>query len=111
SIRVRKRGVPCDTHIEYYTFSITNTITPNSDGINDTVDFSEISKFGNFEGSIFDKYGKAIFKVSSKNPVWDGKYLGRPLPTDTYWYSLSWIDPISKNPVELSGWILLKNRE
>lgn len=111
SIRVRKRGVLCDTSTEYYTFLMSNTITPNSDGINDVIDFSEISKFGNFEGSIFDKYGKAIFKISSKNPIWDGKYLGRSLPTDTYWYSLSWIDHISKKPVELSGWILLKNRE
>lgn len=111
SIRVRKRGILCDTHTEYYTFLMTNTITPNSDGINDVIDFSVISKFGNFKGNIFDKYGKVVFQVSSKNPIWDGKYIGRPLPTDTYWYSLSWMDDISKKPIELSGWILLKNRE
>jgi len=111
SIRVRKRGVLCDTHTEYYTFLMNNTITPNSDGINDNIDFSIISKFGDFKGSIFDKYGKVVFEVSSKNPVWNGKYVGMPLPTDTYWYSLSWTDQITKQPVQLSGWILLKNRE
>lgn len=111
SIRVRKRGILCDTHTEYYTFLMNNTITPNSDGINDNIDFSIISKFGNFKGSIFDKYGKVVFEVSSKNPVWNGKYIGMPLPTDTYWYSLSWTDQITKQPVQLSGWILLKNRE
>lgn len=111
SIRVRKRGVLCDSHTEYYTFLMNNTITPNSDGINDNIDFSIISKFGDFKGSIFDKYGKVVFEVSSKNPVWNGKYVGMPLPTDTYWYSLSWTDQITKQPVQLSGWILLKNRE
>ncbi|MDR4950983.1 choice-of-anchor L domain-containing protein [Chryseobacterium sp. ES2] len=111
SIRVRNKETSCDTNVEYYTFFMANVITPNSDGINDVIDFSEISKYGNFEGSIFDKYGKAVFKPTSKTPIWNGKYIGNPLPTDTYWYKLFWQDKISKKNVELSGWILLKNRE
>lgn len=111
SIKVRQQGVLCDTSIEYYTFFISNVITPNSDGKNDVIDFSEISKYGNFEGSIFDRYGKTVFKASPKTPIWDGKYIGRPLPTETYWYKLSWEDRITKKPVQISGWILLKNRD
>lgn len=111
SIKVRNNGAICYSEIEYYTFFMSNVITPNSDGINDIIDFSEISKYGNFGGSIFDKYGKIIFKLNPKNPIWDGKYIGRPLPTDTYWYQLVWEDRISKKPVQLSGWVLLKNRE
>ncbi|MCP1299624.1 choice-of-anchor L domain-containing protein [Chryseobacterium sp. S0630] len=111
SIRVRNKETSCDTNVEYYTFFMANVITPNNDGINDVINFSEISKYGNFEGSIFDKYGKAVFKPTSKTPIWDGKYIGNPLPTDTYWYKLFWQDKISKKNVELSGWILLKNRE
>ncbi|MCU7615472.1 T9SS type B sorting domain-containing protein [Chryseobacterium sp. GMJ5] len=111
TIKVRNRGAACDSSTEYYTFFMSNVITPNSDGINDVIDFSEISKYGNFDGNIFDKYGKVIFKPTSKTPIWDGKYIGRPLPTDTYWYRLFWLDRITKKPVESSGWILLKNRE
>ncbi|MDQ0592729.1 gliding motility-associated-like protein [Chryseobacterium ginsenosidimutans] len=111
SIRVRNRGATCDTTAEYYTFFMANVITPNSDGKNDVIDFSEISKYGNFEGGIFDRYGKAVFKPSTKTPIWDGKYIGRPLPTETYWYKLQWEDRITKKPVQLSGWILLKNRD
>ncbi|MGI9582806.1 T9SS type B sorting domain-containing protein, partial [Chryseobacterium sp. RRHN12] len=111
SIRARNKGTSCDTSAEYYTFFMSNVITPNSDGINDVIDFSEISKYGNFEGSIFDKYGKTVFKLTSKTPIWDGKNIGNPLPTDTYWYKILWQDRISKKNVELSGWILLKNRE
>lgn len=111
SIRVRNRGASCDTTAEYYTFFMANVITPNSDGKNDNIDFSEISKYGNFEGGIFDRYGKTVFKPSTKTPVWNGKYIGNPLPTGTYWYKLQWEDRITKKPVELSGWILLKNRD
>lgn len=110
-IKVRNRGALCETNTTYYTFFMSNVITPNYDGINDVIDFSIISKYGNFEGSIFDRYGKSIFKVTPKNPIWDGKYLNAPLPTGSYWYRLFWEDKISKKPVETSGWILLKNRD
>lgn len=111
SIKVKYQGATCETSTEYYTFFMANVITPNSDGKNDVIDFSEISKYGNFEGGIFDRYGKTVFKASPKTPIWDGKYIGRPLPTETYWYKLSWEDRITKKPVQISGWILLKNRD
>ncbi|MGG5210797.1 T9SS type B sorting domain-containing protein [Chryseobacterium sp. MIQD13] len=111
SIKVRNRGALCETSTTYYTFFMSNVITPNSDGRNDVIDFSEISKYGNFQGSIFDKYGKTVFKISPKTPIWNGRYLDRPLPSDTYWYKLLWEDRISKKPVEISGWVLLKNRD
>ena len=111
SIKVRNRGALCETSATYYTFFMSNVITPNSDGKNDVINFTEISKYGNFEGSIFDKYGKAVFKISTKTPIWNGRYLESPLPSDTYWYRLFWEDKITKKPVEISGWILLKNRD
>ncbi|MBQ0151299.1 MAG: T9SS type B sorting domain-containing protein [Chryseobacterium sp.] len=110
-IKVRNRGELCETSLDYYTFFMANVITPNSDGINDVIDFSELKRFGDYEGSLFDKYGKSIFKISNKTPIWDGKYLGRSLPTDSYWYKLLWHDKVTKKPVEISGWILLKNRD
>ena len=110
-VKVRNRGALCETSATYYTFFMSNVITPNSDGKNDVINFSEISKYGNFQGSIFDKYGKEIFKISTKTPIWNGRYLDSPLPSDTYWYRLFWEDRISKRPVEISGWVLLKNRD
>ncbi|MEY8761271.1 T9SS type B sorting domain-containing protein [Chryseobacterium tongliaoense] len=110
-IQVRNKGMTCYTEAMYYTFFMANVITPNNDGKNDYIDFSEISKYGDFTGNIFDRYGKSVFNASSKNPKWDGKHLGYHVPTGTYWYKLSWEDRISKKPVHLSGWILLKNRD
>lgn len=111
SIKVRNRGATCYTYAEYYTFFMPNVITPNSDGKNDLIDFSEISKYGSFEGGIFDRYGKNLFKLSTKTPVWNGKDSGRSLPTGTYWYRLQWEDRVSKQSVKVSGWILLQNRD
>ncbi|SHM66480.1 T9SS type B sorting domain-containing protein [Chryseobacterium polytrichastri] len=111
SINVKSSDALCYSEAKYYTFFMSNVITPNNDGKNDVIDFSEISKYGNFEGSIFDRYGKAVFNASTKTPIWNGRYIDRPLPTGTYWYKLFWTDKISKKPVQLSGWILLKNRD
>ncbi|NIF06678.1 gliding motility-associated C-terminal domain-containing protein [Chryseobacterium sp. Tr-659] len=110
-VKVRNKGAICETETTYYTFIISNVITPNSDGKNDAIDFSEISKYRNFTGAVFDKYGKKVFEISSKAPVWNGQYLGRPLATDTYWYLLSWDDPVTHKKVEISGWVLVKNRD
>ncbi|RNA63614.1 hypothetical protein D1631_17695 [Chryseobacterium nematophagum] len=111
SIYVRNKGLSCYSTIDYYTFFMTNIITPNDDGINDIIDFTAISRYKNFSGSIFDRYGAAVFKATPQSPTWNGKYLGRPLPTATYWYHLSWEDSVNKKSIHTSGWILLKNRD
>ncbi len=109
-IRVRNKGAMCDTTTTYYTFFMVNTITPNGDGRNDTINFTTVSGFKDFEGEIFDRYGRVIFRINATNPIWNGKELGRVIPTATYWYKLSWTDSISKKTIRASGWILLKNR-
>ncbi len=110
SVQVRNKGLYCIASTEYFTFFINNIITPNHDGYNDVIDFSIISKYGDFKGDIYDRYGQTVFKVSPQTPVWDGVYLSRPLPTGTYWYKLSWKDRLSQKTVTASGWILLQNR-
>ncbi|MET3536251.1 T9SS type B sorting domain-containing protein [Chryseobacterium limigenitum] len=110
TVRVRNVRTLCDVAVAYYTFFLPNTITPNEDGYNDVISFAGITKFNNFSATIFDRYGQQIFKATAQNPVWDGKYLGRVIPTATYWYTASWEDKISKKQFKISGWILLKNR-
>ena len=111
TILVRNQGIKCYNSIYYFTFHMQNSITPNGDGKNDVLDFSEISQYEGFGGNIVDRYGKIIFKPSKTNIIWNGTYLNGPLPTGTYWYQIFWKDPISLKLVNKSGWILLKNRE
>ena len=100
----------CFTEINYYAFDIKNVITPNFDGINDHIDFSAIVNYDGFSAEIYDRSGKMVYKASKEKPRWDGFYLRRVLPTSSYWYVIQWNDAFRKQPIILTGWILLKDR-
>lgn len=110
TILVRVKGESCFTTVQYYTFFVKNVITPNADGYNDEIDFTGVSNYKDFKGVIYDRYGKEVFKATPANPVWKGNYIKLNIPTATYWYQVSWIDPISGKVILRNGWILLKNR-
>lgn len=65
--------------------------TPNADGHNDLWSI----KLSNFEPGleivIFDRYGKLLKKLDHKN-AWDGKYNGKDLPSDDYWFVITKAD-------------------
>ncbi|WP_228434540.1 T9SS type B sorting domain-containing protein [Chryseobacterium indologenes] len=109
-LMVRVKDAKCGTSLDYFTLIINNAITPNMDGINDTIDFTGISGYKNFAASIFDRYGAEVFKATRNDAVWRGSLRGSNLPTGTYWYRVQWENPASKRLEERSGWILLKNR-
>ena len=96
---------------EFLILGLVNVITPNGDGINDVLDYSDLRVKENVSIEIFDRYGTTIYKAQDKKYIWDGKLLGSPLPTGTYWYTIRWIEPDTKKMVIYSGWVLLKNRK
>ncbi|WP_241330803.1 choice-of-anchor L domain-containing protein [Chryseobacterium arthrosphaerae] len=110
NLMVRVKNAKCGTSLSFFTFVISNAITPNMDGINDTIDFSGISGYKDFAASIFDRYGAEVYKASKGDVVWRGSLKGINLPTGTYWYRVQWENPASKKLEQRSGWILLKNR-
>ncbi|MDR2121736.1 MAG: T9SS type B sorting domain-containing protein, partial [Flavobacteriaceae bacterium] len=83
-----------------------NAITPNGDGINDAWVLRNLR-----EGTlvqVYDRYGKLLFEKratsASENIQWDGKYLGRNVPTTSYWYVIT--TPEGK---KLTGWVVVRN--
>jgi gliding motility-associated-like protein len=110
-IKVKLKNTSCESTLEYFTFFMSNVITPNGDGVNDVIDFTGISVYKDFSAGIFDRYGTEIFKTAPNRLIWDGKFQTRTLPTATYWYKINYEDPASKEPVSKTGWIMLKNRE
>ena len=88
-------------------FSIINTLTPNGDGINDYWKLSGLDVFPESSTlQIFDKFGNLVYKqISNTEFIWDGKFNGRNVTTDAYWYLINAADGRIYN-----GWILLKNR-
>lgn len=85
---------------------IPNVITPNQDRFNDVWRVGNIEYFANAKLSIYDRFGRKVFYAEDVSKFnWDGFYMGRSLPSDTYWYILE----IEKNYTR-TGWILLKTR-
>ena len=62
--------------------------TPNDDSVNDTWEL--IGNSSQFRITsvvqIFDRYGKLLAVLNEENPKWDGKYNGKLLPTNDYWF-------------------------
>ncbi|MBM7418555.1 MULTISPECIES: gliding motility-associated C-terminal domain-containing protein [Chryseobacterium] len=96
---------------DFLILNLINTITPNGDGRNDVLDYSDLRIKDQVSIEVVDRYGAAVYKSSGNNYKWDGKSGGRNLSTGTYWYIIKWIEPDTKLPVSHSGWLLIKNRE
>ncbi|REC75591.1 gliding motility-associated C-terminal domain-containing protein [Chryseobacterium elymi] len=111
SIRVKVKNTSCVGFLEYFTFVMKNVITPNGDNVNDIIDFSGVSSYKDFQGFVFDRYGREVFKAGKTRPYWDGYFQGKRLPTASYWYQVTYQDPASKQTTVKTGWILLKNLE
>ncbi|KIC64527.1 T9SS C-terminal target domain-containing protein [Chryseobacterium taiwanense] len=94
--------------------NLINVITPNNDGVNDVLDYSELGHKSNLVIDIFDRYGTRIYQANKANGYkWDGTTNGsKKVSTGNYWFSVSWNEPNAKQtPIKYSGWILVKNRE
>lgn len=87
-------------------FLLPNFISPNGDGINDTWNIRGMSQYPKASIRIFDRYGKMFVnrKINSSEIIWDGKYMGSPVQSGTYWYILT-LDEHQK----ISGHINVRN--
>lgn len=108
-----------------YFIKIHNVFTPNSDGINDFWTIENLGKMQEVQVKVVDRFGQLVYDFSAnsstyntsgsagsgRDPVWDGKINGRPLPTSTYWYTITWFDPVTHRNEQRQGWLFLKNRD
>jgi len=79
-------------------------ITPNGDGENDRFKIIGIERFPDSIIKIYDRYGKLLAKYFASDDPWDGTYLGKPMPTDDYWYVIELVN-VKKS---LKGHVTLK---
>ncbi len=103
--------------------TLPNIITPNGDGINDGWNVKGLDIYPGTVIEIYDRYGKLIHTntipdlyegeidiidiLNDKTPyiAWDGKYLGRAVPSTSYWYIVKIPDGR-----KLTGYLVVKNR-
>ena len=68
---------------------IPNAFTPNNDSYNDTWRLRNIELYPNAHVMIFTKWGELIYEAKGAEiKPWDGKYKGKDLPANTYYYIL-----------------------
>ena len=80
---------PQETPRDLSTDNFPRFFTPNADSINDTWQFvlPEDAQLINVDTIyIFDRYGNLLVQLDPNTRGWDGSFLGRPVPSSTYWY-------------------------
>lgn len=103
-----KTKLGCDLGSKSFTiFSLSNIISPNGDGINDTWKITGLENYPESQIKIFDKHGTIVVNKVTKGEAyeWNGESNGRKLPTDSYWYQIK----ISDGRI-LEGYVVIKNR-
>lgn len=95
---------------EFSLIKLINFISPNGDGKNDVLDYSQLKSKINPKFVIYNRKGKLLFTGSeANNYTWDGKLNGQTLPSDSYWYIIEWTEPNSTQIQKFEDWILLKS--
>lgn len=66
-------------------------VSPNGDGTNDKWYILGLNNYPDSEVWIFDRWGQRIYhtKEYSNQDPWEGKYLGKILPTASYYYIIN----------------------
>jgi hypothetical protein len=82
--------------------------TPNNDGFNDYWNVIGLENQPTSIIYIYDRYGKLLKQISSKSLGWDGTYLGAPVPSSDYWFTIEYIEPLTTDPKVFKSHFSLK---
>jgi gliding motility-associated-like protein len=76
------------TRTEFSALTVTNTFSPNGDGINDTWGVPGIRTFEGARTSIYDRGGVRLFYTENPDIRWDGTFKGKNMPVGTYFWTI-----------------------
>ncbi len=69
-------------------FEISNIVTPNDDGQNDTWKISDYTQISGCAVTIYNRWGQPVYETSDYQNEWAGTKDGEPLPDGVYYYSI-----------------------
>ena len=73
---------------EFSALIITNTFSPNGDGLNDTWGVPGIRFYEGARISVYDRGGVRLFYTESPDEGWDGTFNGKQLPVSSYFWTI-----------------------
>lgn len=86
TVYVRQSGCMIDSY-KFTLLYITNFISPNGDGVNDSWEVRGIDVTPGATLKLFDRYGKIFVDTTfGGNYIWTGKYMGFNVASGDYWY-------------------------
>jgi gliding motility-associated-like protein len=69
-------------------FQISNILTPNDDGQNDTWKVSDVTKIFDCDVKIYNRWGELVYQTNNYNNQWAGTRNNEQLPDGVYFYSI-----------------------
>jgi gliding motility-associated-like protein len=73
-------------------FQISNILTPNDDGQNDTWKVSNPTKIEGCDVTIYNRWGEVVYQSNDYNNQWAGTRNNEQLPDGVYFYSIKCSD-------------------
>ena len=109
TVYVRENGCAIQSVADVVYLNLPNFVSPNGDGINDIWKPIGAKSTLNVRIQIFDRYGKVVYTAEGKDALnWNGKINSRPLPSDSYWYFIEYIDDSTLIKLKYQGYITIK---
>jgi gliding motility-associated-like protein len=71
---------------------VSNTFTPNGDGVNDKWSVPGLRFYEGARVSVFDKAGDRLFYTEIPDQGWDGTFKGKQLPIGSYFWVIEAIE-------------------
>ncbi|MDB9754683.1 T9SS type B sorting domain-containing protein [Winogradskyella sp.] len=68
--------------------------TPNADGNHDTWNITSLANQPDAKIYIFDRYGKLLKEINPFGLGWDGIYNGNRMPSNDYWFTVEYTEPL-----------------
>ena len=87
-----KDGCGLSNSYTLYVLDYPRFFTPNGDGYNDLWFIKDLNQLPNYTLFIYDRYGKLLKQMNQNNSGWNGLFNGQELPSDDYWFNLTFID-------------------
>jgi len=75
-------------YIEFYDLELADAFSPNGDLTDEVWAPGNREAYPNILITIYDRYGRELYKLFSDNEAWDGTYENLPLPSGDYWYTI-----------------------
>jgi len=86
------------------TIQVTNTFSPNGDGVNDFFTIDGLTNSVALKVTILNRWGDVIADIPNYDNIinrWDGTYNGTPVPEGTYFYIIEYMEGFETS----TGWV------